>query len=274
MSVPNADVAGLCLALWRFERMHAQWDKRYPEPHKIPFSLISHTADLPTLKGYIDDFERIVEALELRPSRDRLRKIALRFEDSNTTVGRLGSELRTLIEATIDELYRRTFFEVPNERLPFLSGPAKFFGTAWSAFPSAQENMTSACRCYALGEDTASVFHAMGVLQRGLESLARHLNVQFPTPVDTLQSQQIIDKLDSELGGQTRLVAQKSKSQGKDDELKFYANASLQFRYFKDAWRNDTAHFRESYDSDEARTVLTHVKNFMITLSQRIKETP
>jgi hypothetical protein len=105
-----------------------------------------------------------------------------------------------------------------------------------------------------------------------LEALARHLNVTFPSPLETQQWQAIIDKLDSEIGQRTKAAAQQPKSPDKDEELKFYAHMSLQFRYFKDAWRNDTAHFRKTYDSDEARTVLTHVKNFMVALSQKVKE--
>jgi len=74
------------------------------------------------------------------------------------------------------------------------------------------------------------------------------LNVSFPAPLEAQQWQTIIDKLDAEIGQQTKMAVQQPKGSAKDEELKFYANASLQFRYFKDAWRNDTAHFRGSYN--------------------------
>jgi hypothetical protein len=75
--------------------------------------------------------------------------------------------------------------------------------------------MASACRCYAFGEDTASVFYSMGVLQKGLEALAKHLNVSFPAPLEAQQWQTIIDKLDAEIAQRTKMAAQQTQSSAK-----------------------------------------------------------
>lgn len=37
----------------------------------------------------------------------------------------------------------------------------------------------------------------------------------------------------------------------------------MQFRYFKDAWRNHVCHLREKYNHDQALTILMQVKDFM-----------
>jgi hypothetical protein len=40
----------------------------------------------------------------------------------------------------------------------------------------------------------------------------------------------------------------------------------MQFRYFKDAWRNHVDHGREHYDEHQADTILTHTIDFMVFL--------
>jgi hypothetical protein len=42
--------------------------------------------------------------------------------------------------------------------------------------------------------------------------------------------------------------------QVKDAKLKAYSEAAVQFRYFKDAWRNHVAHLRATYDDDQAHS--------------------
>ena len=43
----------------------------------------------------------------------------------------------------------------------------------------------------------------------------------------------------------------------------------MQFRYFKDAWRNHVCHQREHYDVNQAYSVLIHVADFMEAVSKR-----
>ena len=58
----------------------------------------------------------------------------------------------------------------------------------------------------------------------------------------------------------------------KDEELKFYSQAAVQFRYFKDAWRVRVAHARETYEESPAIQVFTHTLEFFDTLATRLKE--
>ncbi len=268
----KVDVASLCMAMWRFERVRLGWEQL--KNPTFPFKYLD-AGQRATFDTYISEFGAAIEKLHLNPAEDRLKKIDLRCSWESTTVGEMCTELRMLSEVTIDELKRHSFIHVPVENMQFADRPDEFFGASWEAYPSAQDNMASACNCYALGEPSAAVFHTVGVLQKGLEALAKQLSITFPTALETQEWQRIIDKLDSEIGQKTKATAQQQhRSAAKDEELKFYANMSLQFRYFKDAWRNDSAHFRKNYDPDEAHTVLIHVRNFMVALSQRVKETP
>ena len=52
-----------------------------------------------------------------------------------------------------------------------------------------------------------------------------------------------------------------------DKERTFYSGAAKDFRYFKNAWRNHSQHLHEHYEASEARTILDHVKAFMMHLA-------
>jgi hypothetical protein len=54
--------------------------------------------------------------------------------------------------------------------------------------------------------------------------------------------------------------------------LTFYSEAAKEFVYFKEAWRNHAMHGRASYDENDARKVMTHVREFMTVLSKHLKE--
>jgi len=74
----------------------------------------------------------------------------------------------------------------------------------------------------------------------------------------------IIDQIEKEI----RTLQQAPKTSSRDAELKFCSEAALQFRYFKDAWRNHVSHAKETYESFEAESILTHVREFMQRMAE------
>jgi SNF2 family DNA or RNA helicase len=78
----------------------------------------------------------------------------------------------------------------------------------------------------------------------------------------------VIDNIESKISDLRSLP----KGQAKDDLLTFYSEGAVQFRYFKDAWRNHVAHLREEYDRDQARSILTHTCDFMEHLAKNLRE--
>ena len=80
----------------------------------------------------------------------------------------------------------------------------------------------------------------------------------------------MIDNIESKISDLRSLP----KGQAKDDLLTFYSEGAVQFRYFKDAWRNHVAHLREEYDRDQARSILTHTCDFMEHLAKNLREIP
>ena len=55
---------------------------------------------------------------------------------------------------------------------------------------------------------------------------------------------------------------------GRDLALDIYSGAALNFRYFKDHWRNPISHSRSSYDRLQALSALGKVEEFMKHLAE------
>jgi len=58
----------------------------------------------------------------------------------------------------------------------------------------------------------------------------------------------------------------------REAQLSFYHGAMMEFRAFKNKFRNPVMHSRARYDRDEANSALTHVASFLRALSGRIGE--
>ncbi len=180
----------------------------------------------------------------------------------------VGSHLGLLLQSIKKELSDNFFLHLPGPDAALYRTPFGQMLKTFTAFPSARVDITDASRCYALGLSNACVFHCMAVLQYGLHALANKLGVAFPWSIQLENWQNIIEKIEGEI----REIQKTKKSDTKDEDLKFYSESAVQFRYFKDAWRNHVMHGRERYDPHQAQSILTHVGDFMELLSSRLKE--
>jgi hypothetical protein len=109
----------------------------------------------------------------------------------------------------------------------------------------------------------------MRAAEIGVRVLGNELGVTFPDkPIELAEWQNILDQADS------KIVAMKQLPRGtyKDEELNFYSQAAVQFRYFKDAWRVRVAHARDTYEELPATRVFNHTHEFFETLATRLKE--
>src|SRR5258708_1354975 len=118
----------------------------------------------------------------LRGQFDRLVKRVAAREDSRAVLFALTVELHNNL---IAELASHLFLFVPSEKKVLFLDPKKWYGQATAdRFPQTERDFRDACQCYALGQWTAAVFHAMRVLERGLHAMATDLGVQFQAGID------------------------------------------------------------------------------------------
>jgi hypothetical protein len=176
-------------------------------------------------------------------------------------------EWEILIDAVRAELKTNCFIFVPAHRAKYYEKTLE--GAVTSAFPNASKELIVSGNALAIGLYTAAVFHAMRAAEIGLRVLGKEIGVTFPDkPLELAEWQNILDHANS------KIVAMKALPRGvhKDEELQFYSQAAVQFRYFKDAWRVRVAHARETYEESPAVKVVNHTLEFFETIATRLKE--
>jgi hypothetical protein len=183
--------------------------------------------------------------------------------------GRLGREaLVALIEEVQDslrsELDQHVFCWVSGAGREAFSQQESWFGESVVAkYEDARRDMRDCARCYGLEQWTASVFHAMGVMEYGLRDLAGKVSVSFSTPIELENWHNIIEAIEKKLKDTKRLP----KGQRDDTLIEFAAKAASHFFAVKEAWRNHVSHTRGRYDEVEAVKIVTNVRDFMKVLA-------
>jgi hypothetical protein len=100
----------------------------------------------------------------------------------------------------------------------------------------------------------------MRVLELGLTVLANKLSVIIRKP----DWENIINDVEAAI---KKIDGPHAGASWKADR-DFYAGAAKEFRYLKNAWRNHAMHVHEHYDEPEARSIIDHVKSFMVHLAE------
>ena len=133
------------------------------------------------------------------------------------------------------------------------------------SFPSSEMDILACVDCWAMNHSTASVFHAMRVLEHGLRVLAADLSITF----DVQNWQNVIDQIESKIRDTGKTLP---RGAPKNERLQFLSEAAKEFVYFKDGWRNYVSHSRGVYDEYQARSVIEHTRYFMNTLAPYLHE--
>lgn len=180
----------------------------------------------------------------------------------------IEDRLSEVLSNLFEELGRQQFFAVAPQRQEYYKTPMAWFGAEVpKQFSESSLDIRDACQCFAFAQWTASVFHSMRILERGLVYTASELGI---ADVGLENWNTIIERIEAEI----KAMERQRKSQEKPDAMEFYSRAAITFTYFKDAWRNHVSHSRQSYDEQEAEIVLRHTKDFMRQLAEHKKATP
>lgn len=246
-------------------------------------------------RAYLALGERIQEARNIYFESNLLRERHLEDEDKKSLVAVLGkmAELCDLMELeTESELIRersstgdlpsgeafdlivsliskrldkKSLYYIPAHRAGLYD--VEFCpSTVATRFPSVAPELNSAADCYALGEFTASVFHATRAIEVGVRELGRMLNVKFPDKsIDLADMQNILDQVESKIRA-IREGPTNSKDL-KEEQINLLSEAAVQFRYFKDAWRVRSAHGRATYDETQSKRILDHTRDYFVIIS-------
>lgn len=232
------------------------------------------TADIRARKAVESALKDVQESVsvakrpELDAFRDAIDRLMLKLTTLNSDLD-LATELSFLRDTLHGGLRRMSFLYLPPLSATTYTFPEAGFSATIKAFPSTVPHIRDGVRCHVFGLYTASVYHSMAIAQVGLHALAKELKVELACPIELAEWQKIIEKIEKKVEPERHTP----RTTDKDDKLSFYSACAVQFRYFKDAWRNHVAHMREIYDEGQSFTICLHVRDFMEKLSTRIKET-
>lgn len=189
--------------------------------------------------------------------------------DYQTVITQLKG-LRKILER---EMADKTFFYISPERgkfWPRIEEPNPFGDEVAASFWSSYFDAGQAGICLAIGLGTASVFHAMRVLEIGLSSFG----AVFGVSLEHTNWQPVLKQIESKIR-EMRSDPIWRKTPDCKQKQEDYAQIASHFGVLKDAWRNYTMHTRGKYTEDEAELIYLNVKGFMQKLAKRgIKEIP
>src|SRR5207249_896732 len=117
-------------------------------------------------RGAVTYCEQQAQRIELSAALARASHV-VRDLNTGLTWDQLRCHAKVLRETMQDDLTYRVFAYVPLEKAKVLRGLSSTWEPVWGQFPSIKEDSSEAVECYALGRNTACVFHLMRVAERG-----------------------------------------------------------------------------------------------------------
>jgi hypothetical protein len=201
---------------------------------------------VPDLSSRTEDIKKLLETIRTEPVITQNRVITKQLERVLFVIehGRkseLTPEVASLYSRLDDFLTGQTFYVISPDKSQHYESPFEQWGKVPEAFPSAMDAIEEAEKCFALGRNTACVFHCMAVMDKGLTALGRYLRTGINPDLDTWET--IIGNIQ---GAITRKRTSMNKAAWKGVEA-FYDEAVSDLRAVKNAWRNPTMHFRRTY---------------------------
>jgi hypothetical protein len=157
-----------------------------------------------------------------------------------------------------DELIESQFLHIPQSKIGFYRVTDLFGEEIGSKFPKVSEDISNAGTCYALGQNTAWVFHLMRVMEHCVQRFGRKLKVSIDVNNETWHQimLHVHKQIDAMPGGVKKSAAQRNRKQK-------YATAAGRLDHVRIAWRNDVMHPKATYDEAEALEVLRAVETFL-----------
>jgi len=219
--------------------------------------------DRQQVEGWLKYATQLATTMELQSVHDRIEIFDRKLKFQHLSLADLLAEVRTLRETFESGIRFKLFYLYPMTKGQMCLKFQETWRAVVDGFPQTKEDANAAVDCYALGHNTAAVFHSMRVVEHGLRALANAVNLTF----DVQQWHTIIQEIEAAIKD---IGSAWPASPVKSDWLSFYSAAAKEFFYFKDGWRNYVSHGGAPYDDHQALNVLEHVRTFMSHLASRL----
>lgn len=170
-------------------------------------------------------------------------------------------EFGNIVSVLEDELQSKLFLFVPPERAKYHEYDLRFKAVAWASFPTAAGEMVHAGNCYAVAEDTATVFHATRAVEIALHAVQACLGIVKA------------DGDSNNWGSILKRIRTAIDARGKRwDEKDLFDEYHAMIHAIATAWRNPTAHVDKNYTESDAERIYRVVADFIGKISSRLDE--
>jgi hypothetical protein len=166
--------------------------------------------------------------------------------------------VENLTARVMDELEESRFLHVAKEKAEYYRQGDLFGSEVGKKFPKAAEDIANAGTCFALGQNTACVFHLMRVMEHCVQRFGLKLRVEID--VSRVSWHQIMLHVSRQIDA---LPSGAKSTKARNARKQKYSGAASRLDHVRLAWRNDVMHPKATYDEAEALDVLTSVKTFV-----------
>ena len=180
--------------------------------------------------------------------------------------------MQSLIEAYEDDTKFLYLYVYPRDKVQVSLKFRHEWETALNVLPDLADEIDKATDAYALGHNTACVFHLMRVMETGVQRLGKKLGVSathLSKSGKLLDSTwgDILNHIDPKLNA---LPADTPAKKARREQLKA---VQAHLHAVKEAWRNPTMHpRRKGYNDQETLDIINHVRSFMNELASAISK--
>ncbi|HMH50637.1 MAG TPA: hypothetical protein VK548_10420 [Candidatus Acidoferrum sp.] len=161
---------------------------------------------------------------------------------------------RSLVERFTDEFSSVYCLALSADESSLYTNPAPFGAEIIGRLPEAAADIDESTKCLAVGRYTACVYHAMRVMEIGLNAVCVELGVPIYLPSWDAK----LKKVDTALEG---LAQQQGTLPRK--RWGFFREVNVNWRSVQTAWRNQTMHIEKTYTQERAKEIHDAVKGFM-----------
>jgi hypothetical protein len=232
------------------------------------------------LRSFVIEWQESLASARLIgfPRTRRFLQTIVDLSDKNqlAPLGNMWQQLQDLRWGLRLDLQANKFLSIPSSAHKYYKNRHLFGPQVFTHFETTRDDVASAGNCYATGNYTASVFHCMRVLEKGLQAFGHYLNdsfntgINFKTIVEETNWANVIDDIENAVTKKHRRV--KLNPRPTTDDLKFCLGAVAEFEYFRSAWRNHIARSQVHYRKSEALSLITHVGAFMRMISTKLSD--
>jgi hypothetical protein len=186
------------------------------------------------------------------------------WREAHTLVDRLRNQIDREISA-------ECFFHYMREDAHLVAAVEKDWADIITAFPSIKPEIVAGIDCFAIGHNTACVFHMMRATEFGLRMIARERGIKTVgrnKPIEWGMWRDLFQAIEGKLRGIHNAAA----GPKREAALQFYEGAVSDLRALQANYRDPTMHFRDSYDRGQAHSAMFRVKSLMTNLATKLRE--